>query len=50
MHRLVNIHVIRLVYSLRLSLLKQGLSEPDFVGDLVYKFKNILGGKTILIS
>ena len=48
MHRLVNI--IRLVFSLRLSLLKQGLSEPDFVGDFVYKFKNILGRKTILIS
>ena len=23
------------------SLLHQGLSEPDFYGDLVYKFKNI---------
>ena len=25
------------------SLLRQGLSEPDFYGDLVYKFKKIVG-------
>ena len=25
------------------SLLHQGLSEPDFYGDLVYKFKKIMG-------
>ena len=25
------------------SLLHQGLSEPEFYGDLVYKFKNIRG-------
>ena len=25
------------------SLLHQGLSEPEFYGDLVYKFKNIMG-------
>ena len=25
------------------TLLHQGLSEPEFYGDLVYKFKNILG-------
>ena len=25
------------------SLLNQGLSEPEFYGDLVYKFKNIMG-------
>ena len=25
------------------SLLRQGLSEPDFYGDLVYKLKNIIG-------
>ena len=25
------------------SLLKQGLSEPEFYGDLVYKFKKIVG-------
>ena len=25
------------------SLLRQGLSEPDFYGDLVYKLKNIVG-------
>ena len=42
LYRLVN--VINMVCSLRLSLLKQGLSEPEFYGDLVYKFKNILGG------
>ena len=28
---------------LRLSLLRQGLSEPDFYGDLVYKLKKIVG-------
>ena len=41
-----------MVCSLRLSLLKQGLSEPEFYGDLMYKFRkylcinleNILGG------
>ena len=25
------------------SLLRQGLSEPDFYGDLVYKLKEIVG-------
>ena len=25
------------------SLLHQGQSEPEFYGDLVYKFKNIIG-------
>ena len=25
------------------SLLHQGLSEPEFYGDLVYKLKNIMG-------
>ena len=31
-------------FSLELkSLLKQGLSEPEFYGDLVYKFKKIVG-------
>ena len=25
------------------SLLRQGLSEPDFYGDLVYKLKKIVG-------
>ena len=25
------------------SLLRQGLSEPDFYGDLVYKLKKIIG-------
>ena len=25
------------------SLLQQGLSEPEFYGDLVYKFRNIVG-------
>ena len=27
------------------SLLKQGLSEPEFYGDLVYKFRKIVGLK-----
>ena len=27
------------------SLLKQGLSEPEFNGDMVYKFKKIVGRK-----
>ena len=27
------------------SLLQQGLSEPEFYGDLVYKFRNIVGKK-----
>ena len=38
LYRLVN--VINMVCNLRLSLLKQGLSEPEFYGDLVYKFRN----------
>ena len=29
------------------SLLRQGLSEPDFYGDLVYKLKKIIGSKKI---
>ena len=28
-----------------ISLLRQGLSEPEFYGDLVYKFKKIVGSK-----
>ena len=43
LHRLVN--VINLVCSLRLSLLKQGLSEPKFYGDLMYKFRKCVGRK-----
>ena len=27
------------------SLLKQGISEPKFYGDLVYKFKKVVGRK-----
>ena len=38
LYRLVN--VINMVCSLRLPLLKQGFSEPEFYGDL----ENILGG------
>ena len=37
LHRLVN--VINLVCSLPLSPLKQCLSESEFYGDLVYKFR-----------
>ena len=43
LYRLVN--VINMVCSLRLSLLKQGLSEPEFYGDLVYKFRKYFGRK-----
>ena len=32
------------------SLLHQGLSEPEFYGDLVYKFKKIRGMTDFLIS
>ena len=32
------------------TLLHQGLSEPEFYGDLVYKFKNIVGELIFLIS
>ena len=32
------------------SLLNQGLSEPEFYGDLVYKFKKIRGMTNFLIS
>ena len=32
------------------SLLHQGLSEPDFYGDLVYKFKKIKGMTDFLKS
>ena len=42
LYRLVN--VINMVCSLRLSLLKQGLSEPEFYGDLGVNLENILGG------
>ena len=31
------------------SLLKQGLSEPEFYGDLVYKYKKIVGRNYFLI-
>ena len=41
LYRLVN--VINIVCSLRLSLLKQGLSKPEFYGDLVYKFRKWFG-------
>ena len=34
-------HKLRKVFFL--SLLHQGLSEPEFYGDLVYKFKKIMG-------
>ena len=43
LHMLLN--VINLVCSLWLSLLKQGLSEPEFYGDLVYKFRKYFGRK-----
>ena len=33
-----------------ISLLRQGLSEPEFYGDLVYKLKKIVGSKIILRS
>ena len=32
------------------TLLHQGLSEPEFYGDLVYKFKKIVGRVDFLIS
>ena len=32
------------------TLLHQGLSEPEFYGDLVYKFKKIVGRADFLIS
>ena len=32
------------------SLLQQGLSEPEFYGDLVYKLRKMLGGLIFLIS
>ena len=33
-------------YSVSLkTLLQQGISEPEFYGDLVYRFKNIVGKK-----
>ena len=32
------------------SLLHQGISEPEFYGDLVYKFKMIMGRTDFLIS
>ena len=42
LYRIVN--VINMVCSLRLSLRKQGLSEPEFYGDVVYNVQSILGG------
>ena len=32
------------------SLLRQGLSEPDFYGDLVYKLKKIVGSNNFLVQ
>ena len=32
------------------SLLHQGLSEPEFYGDLVYKFKKIMGRLILMTS
>ena len=32
------------------SLLRQGLSEPDFYGDLVYKFKKIVGSNNFSVQ
>ena len=32
------------------SLLRQGLSEPEFYGDLVYKFKKIRGMKAVVLK
>ena len=32
------------------TLLHQGLSEPEFYGDLIYKFKKIVGRADFLIS
>ena len=32
------------------SLLRQGLSEPDFYGDLVYKLKKIVGSNNFFSS
>ena len=51
MNRIPNVeYLILMVISLSLretfglkSLLRQGLSEPDFYGDLVYKLKKIVG-------
>ena len=31
------------MWDFKKSLLHQGLSEPEFYGDLVYKFKKIMG-------
>ena len=28
-----------------ITLLREGLSEPEYYGDLVYKFKKLIGGK-----
>ena len=37
-------HLISKLFQVGLkSLLRQGLSEPDFYGDLVYKMKKIVG-------
>ena len=33
-----------------ITLLHQGLSEPEFYGDLVHEFKNIVGRANFLIS
>ena len=42
MHHLLNI--FRVQVGLK-SLLRQGISEPDFYGDLVYKLKKIVGSR-----
>ena len=35
--------IFKFQVGLKSSLLRQGLSEPDFYGDLVYKLKKIVG-------
>ena len=39
---IINVKMIKFQVGLK-SLLRQGLSEPDFYGDLVYKLKKIVG-------
>ena len=36
-------------YNVGLKTLLQGLSEPEFYGDLVYKFRKIIGKNDFLI-
>ena len=44
------VYISQLIRFARTSLLRQGLSEPDFYGDLVYKLKKIVGSNNFSVQ